>query len=247
MSLAGRGVLVTRPRELAPGLAKRVEAAGGRAIIFPAIEIEPLPHAGPLHRYDMVVFVSPTAVKHGSRWLAADAKTLAVGAGTAGELARHGVKNAVFPASGADSEALLELPELARVSGQHILIVRGEGGRSLLGDTLAARGARVEYAECYRRVRPRADAAPVRAAWAAGELHAVTVNSGEALQNLLELLGAEGSARLRDTPLFVPHPRVAAQAASAGVREVVVAGAGDDEMIERLVAYFSDDRERSRP
>jgi len=30
-------------------------------------------------------------------------------------------------------------------------------------------------------------------------------------------------------------------------REVVVAGAGDDEMIERLVAYFSDDRERSRP
>jgi uroporphyrinogen-III synthase len=193
-----------------------------------------------------VVFVSPSAVHQGSRWLGAGTKTLAVGAGTAGDLAKRGVKNVLYPTAGADSEALLELSALARVSGQHILIVRGQGGRSLLGDTLAARGARVEYAECYRRVRPRSDAAPVLAAWAAGELHAVTVNSGEALQNLLELVGAEGRHRLLDTPLFVPHARVAAQAAGAGAREVVVAGAGDDEMIERLVAYFSDDRERSR-
>lgn len=246
MSLAGRGVLVTRPRELAQGLAKRVADAGGRAIVFPAIEIEPLPHRGPVGRYDVVVFVSPSAVHQGSCWLGAGTKTLAVGAGTAAELAKRGVKNVLYPTEGADSEALLALSELARVSGQHILIVRGQGGRSLLGDTLAARGARVEYAECYRRVRPRSDAAPVLAAWAAGELHAVTVNSGEALQNLLELVGAEGRHRLLDTPLFVPHARVAAQAAGARAREVVVAGAGDDEMIERLVAYFSDDRERSR-
>ena len=191
----------------------------------------------------MVVFVSPTAVKHGSRWLDAGARTLAVGAGTAAELAKHGVKNVIFPAAGADSERLLERPELTQVSGQRILIVRGEGGRALLAETLAARGAQVEHVQCYRRVRPRADAAPLLAAW----VDAVTVNSGEALQNLLELLGPEGRRRLRDTPLFVPHPRVAAQASGAGVREVVVAGAGDDEMMERLVAYFSDDRERRRP
>lgn len=245
MSLAGRGVLVTRPRELAQGLAMRVADAGGRAIVFPAIEIEPLPHSGPVGRYDVVVFVSPSAVHQGSRWLGAGTKTLAVGAGTAADLTKRGVKNVLYPTAGADSEALLELPELARVSGQHILVVRGQGGRSLLGDTLAARGARVEYAECYRRVRPRSDVSPVLAAWAAGELHAVTVNSGEALQNLLELVGAAGRQRLLDTPLFVPHSRVAAQAAGARAREVVVAGAGDDEMIERLVAYFSDDRERS--
>ena len=61
------------------------------------------------------------------------------------------------------------------------------------------------------------------------------------------LLGAEGQQRLRDTPLFVPHRRVAQQAESAGLRKVLIAGPGDDEMIERLVAYFSDDRERSRP
>ena len=62
------------------------------------------------------------------------------------------------------------------------------------------------------------------------------------MQNQPALLGAAGQKRLRHTPLFVPHVRVAAQARAAGVREVVVAGAGDDEMIERLVAYFSDGR-----
>jgi uroporphyrinogen-III synthase len=241
MSLAGRGVLVTRPRELAQGLAQRVADAGGRAILFPAIEIEPLPQSGPVGRYDVVVFVSPSAVRHGAPWVGAGHKTLAVGAGTAHEIKKSG-QDVIFPASGADSERLLELPELAQLSGQRVLIVRGQGGRSLLGDTLRERGARVEYAECYRRVRPRADAAPLLAAW----VDAVTVNSGEALQNLVALLGAEGRERLRDTPLFVPHRRVAQQAESAGLRKVLIAGPGDDEMIERLVAYFSDDRERSR-
>lgn len=247
MSLAGRGVLVTRPRELAQGLAKRIEDAGGRPIVFPAIEIESLPQAGPVGRYDVVVFVSPSAVAQGSRWLGAGAKTLAVGSGTRAELAKRGVPGAIAPLAGADSEALLALPELARVRGKRILIVRGQGGRALLGDTLAARGARVEYAECYRRVRPRADPAPLLAAWERGELDAVTVSSGEALDNLLAMLGPGGARRLRETPLFVPHERVAAQAASMGVREVLVAGPADDEMLERLVAYFSHERKPAGP
>jgi uroporphyrinogen-III synthase len=242
MSLAGRGVLVTRPRGLAQGLARRIEAAGGRAIIFPTIEIVPLPHAGPMPRYDLVVFVSPTAVVQGARWIDAGEKVLALGAGTAHEIMKSR-KDVTFPASGADSEALLALPELADVAGRRVLIVRGEGGRALLGETLLLRGAKVDHAECYRRVRPRADAAPLLADW----VDAVTVNSGEALSNLLELLGERGRRALADTPLFVPHPRIAEQASAAGAREVLVAGAGDDEMVARLVAYFSDDRESGRP
>ncbi|MGQ0543904.1 MAG: uroporphyrinogen-III synthase [Betaproteobacteria bacterium] len=234
MSLAGRRVLVTRPRELAPGLARRIEDAGGRAVLFPAIEIEPLPPSGTVERYDVVVFVSPTAVARGARWIGAGARTFAVGAGTAKELMKL-LPEVAFPSVGADSESLLALPELADAAGKRILIVRGEGGRALLGETLSRRGGKVEYAECYRRVRPRADAAPLLAEW----VDAVTVSSGEALHNLLELLGEAGRRRLRGTPLFVPHARVAAQAAAAGLGEIVLAGAGDDEMIERLVAYFS--------
>jgi uroporphyrinogen-III synthase len=243
VSLAGRAVVVTRPSAAAGGLAALIERAGGRAILFPAIEIVEVAHPAPARDFDAVVFVSPTAVAMGADWVHAGATTLAVGRGTRAELARRGARDALAPESGADSEALLGLPQLADVRGKLIAIVRGEGGRALLGETLAARGARVEYVECYRRVRPAADASPLLSAWRSGGIDAVTVNSAEALDNLVAMLGAEGARRLRETPLFVPHPRVAERARREGIREVLTAGPSDGEVLERLVAYFSDDRE----
>jgi uroporphyrinogen-III synthase len=155
----------------------------------------------------------------------------AVGGGTRRELEKHGVADVIAPQSGADSEALLALPELQNVAGKRVAILRGDGGRALLGDTLAARGARVEHVTCYRRVAPKA---PARA-WRRGELAAVTVSSGQGLANLFEVLDPE---LLRATPLFVPHPRIAEQARTLSAREVVLAGHSDEQMLEALVAYF---------
>jgi uroporphyrinogen-III synthase len=240
-SLKNRGIVVTRPASLAQGLASLIEAAGGKAFLFPAIEIEPLavpPLA--LGRIDMAVFISPTAVREGLKHLAALqpphlTQVVALSRGTRRELERHGVTGALAAEEGADSEALLALPELAQVAGRRIAIVRGEGGRSLLGEELRARGAAVEYVECYRRVRPRSDPAPLVAAWKSGGLHAVTVSSAQGLANLFEMLERE---LLCSLPLFVPHARVAAQAQRLGAREAIAAGPGDDEMLARLVAYF---------
>jgi uroporphyrinogen-III synthase len=75
------------------------------------------------------------------------------------------------------------------------------------------------------------------AAWSG--IHAVTVSSEEGLENLFALLGAPGAARLQAAPMFVGHERVAARARQLGVREAMVAGPADGEMLERLVAYFS--------
>ncbi|HWA36884.1 MAG TPA: uroporphyrinogen-III synthase, partial [Burkholderiales bacterium] len=141
---------------------------------------------------------------------------------------------------GADTEALLDLPALRQPSGRRILIVCGEGGRQVLGDALRARGAIVERAELYRRALPLADPSALLGAWDAGRVHAVTVSSAEGVGNLFRLLGDAGAARLRETPLFVPHPRVAEAARERGVRETVVTGgAADAEMLARLVAYFA--------
>ena len=242
MSLVGRGIVVTRPRELALGLAQLIEQAGGQAILFPAIAIEELPRPEPLRRlkaFDLAIFISPTAVqkavKNEMHW----PRVAAIGPGTRRELEKRGMRSVLAPAAGADSEALLELGELRQMAGKRVLILRGEGGRELLGDTLKSRGASVEYAECYRRVRPDADPAPLLAAWANGAVRAVTVSSSESLENLFAMLGESGAAQLRDTPLFVPHRRMAEHAVRLGVREAIVAGPGDDEMFERLVAYFA--------
>src|SRR5207237_459615 len=81
------------------------------------------------------------------------------------------------PQMGADSEAVLAAPELQQVAGKRVLIIRGDDGRPVLGESLTARGAKVEYAECYRRVRPNVDATPLLAAWRRGEVHGVVALS----------------------------------------------------------------------
>lgn len=228
--------MVTRPAGQAEPLVGLIEANGGRALRFPAIEIEDLPdwRLPELAGADLAVFASPTAVQKAfeklKEWPQA-LRAAAVGRGTRRELERRGVKEVLAPDEGADSEALLALAPMQELAGKRIVIFRGEGGRALLGDTLAARGAQVDYATCYRRARPRARAPQ----WQPGEIAAVTVSSGEGLANLFELVEAEF---LRTTPLFVPHARIAEQARALSVREVQIAGPSDEEMVNRLVAYF---------
>jgi uroporphyrinogen-III synthase len=236
-ALKGRSILVTRPRAQAQRLARLIEEAGGAAPLFPAIEIEdvsPPPALSRLHEFDLAIFVSPTAVAkampHIPAWPAA-LRVAAVGAGTRRALEKHGIADVIAPASGADSEALLATPQLGNVAGQRIAILRGDGGRALLGETFVARGAKVEYLTCYRRLLPKPPARP----WKPGELAAVTVSSSQGLENLFAVLDP---AMLRSTPLFVPHARIAERARALAVREVVLAGHSDDEMLARLVAYF---------
>jgi uroporphyrinogen-III synthase len=235
-ALRGRGVLVTRPGERAGNLARLVEQAGGRAWLFPAIEIEDLPAPralGELERFDLAVFISPTAASKVVERLGAWPRGLraaAVGGGTRRELERRGVAGVIAPQGQADSEALLALPEMQQVARKRVVIFRGEGGRELLGDELRRRGAEVEYAECYRRTRPQGERH-----WSDAQVHAVTVSSSQGLANLFEMLDP---AFLRARPLFVPHPRVADTARGREVRDVVLAGPSDEQVLDALMAYF---------
>jgi uroporphyrinogen-III synthase len=100
------------------------------------------------------------------------------------------------------------------------------------------RGATIEYAECYRRVRPSGDASVLLKAWARGEIDAITVTSAESLRNLFDMIGILGRPFLRKTPLFVPHQRIAELARELGIATVVVTASGDAEMLEGIIRYF---------
>lgn len=248
--LQGIGVLVTRPAEQARHLVQLISTAGGEAILFPALEILDVADFSPLldlirrlDEFNYAIFISPTAVTkamnliRARRELPPQLAIAAIGKGSGRELERQGVKQVIVPQGQFDSEGLLALPRFQDMRGKRVVIFRGEGGRELLGNTLCARGARVEYAECYRRGKPGVDAAPLLHRWARGEVHAVTVTSGESLQNLFELLGESGRQWLSKTPLFVPHPRIAETARSLGVEQVVVTAAGDEGVLTDLIAW----------
>jgi uroporphyrinogen-III synthase len=248
--LRGRAVLVTRPIHQADRLVGLLNAAGGEAVLFPALAIEPPSNPASVRQllarlasFDLAIFVSSNAVEHGLALLARawpDAVPIAaIGAHTAAALSRRGVVCDVVSA-GADSESLLVMPELTGLGeGKRVLILRGEGGREVLADRLREQGAHVTYAECYRRQRPCADATALIARWERGELHAVTVMSGETLENLWNMLGEAGQRLLRHTPLFAPHPNIGQHAAGLGLTEVAITPPGDDGVLRGLTAWFA--------
>ena len=251
-SLAGRGIIITRPARQAPALAALIEARGARAILFPVIDILDVEDRSALDAvidrldaFDLAVFISPNAASKGweairaRRILPRGLKLAALGRGTARELRRLGAGAVIAPQDGGDSENLLALPELNAVTGKRIVIFRGVGGRELLRETLAARGAAVEYAECYRRIRPVAGTAPLIRAWDAGEVDGVVVTSSEGLRNFHEILDAAGRAHLARTPLFVPHPRIAASARALHLPEAIVTGSGDEAIAAKLSEHFA--------
>jgi uroporphyrinogen-III synthase len=249
--LSGRGILITRPREHALALASLVRAAGGDPVLFPTLEIlppdDPAAVAGVIARlssFQLAIFVSPTAAARGCAMASAAAwpaglRVAAVGAATAKTLERLGYRDVISPPGEADSEALATLPELHKLRDRRVVIFRGQGGREWLREELEARGASVEYAECYRRARPAADAGGLLARWQRGGIEAVSITSAEGLENLVAMLGPTGKGYLCATPVFVPHPRIAAAARELGVRLVLVTGSGDDQAVGEMSAFFS--------
>ena len=251
-TLAGVRVLVTRPRDQAENLAHLIESCGGEAIRFPVIEItEPqdtqalFAVIGRLKDFALAVFISPNAVNRAMNLILARGglpptlRVACVGRGSARELKHFGIENIIVPPGRFDSEALLELPELQQVAGKRIVIFRGDGGRELLGDTLKARSAEIEYAECYRRVRPNTDMTPLLRRWARGEIDIVSVTSADGLHNLFDMVGKAGQQWLIRTPIIVVSERMAEVCRELGFKSAprVAATASDEAILEALQAW----------
>ena len=251
LPLAGLYIVITRPREQAADLVRRIEHLGGKPLLFPLLEIEAVrddqalrEQIARLKQTDLAIFISPNAVRYGmaairaSGELPASLKIATVGQGSAKALHGLGIDHVIVPTERFDSEGLLALPELQNVTGKCVMILRGDGGRELLGDTLKARGATVEYVTCYLRSKPDVDAGALLNA----SPHAITVTSSEALNYLWEMLEEAGRTRLAAVPLFVPHARIAEAARQQGWQQVVVTESGDDGMLSGLIAWANTKR-----
>ncbi|HUW28195.1 MAG TPA: uroporphyrinogen-III synthase [Sulfuriferula sp.] len=250
-TLNGRGVLVTRPAHQAAHLAELIVAAAGKPVLFPVLEILDAADLQPLYAlidrldsFDLAIFISPNAVNKAMnliksrRELPATLKIAAIGRGSSKELKHFGVTDIIAPSARFDSENLLEMPQLQDVAGQRIAIFRGDGGREVLGNTLAARGAHIEYAECYRRSRPDASAGGLLRKWSRNEINAVTVTSSEGLRNLYDMLGKLGRQWLKTTPVFVPHQRILEVTRELGLEQGVVTPAGDEGLVQGMIEWF---------
>jgi uroporphyrinogen-III synthase len=250
--LRGLGILVTRPAHQAGALIHMIEAAGGRAWHFPMVEIAPLDDPAGLNalidrldEFDFAIFISPNAVRHGLALVAArrtwpaQVRIAGVGPGTGQALADAGHADVLLPRTRFSSEGLLEREEFAQVAGKNIVIFRGDGGRELLAAVLRERGARVEYAECYRRARPTVDGATLRRLWTDAQVQVAIAASPDALRNLVAAVGPAGRAALLATPLIVVSPRLVEIARELGFAGPIqlARDAGDAPLLEAVGAW----------
>lgn len=227
-------LLVTRPAAQAADWVARLREHGIDAQALPLIGIGPARDADAvrcawhgLGRCRLVVFVSPNAAEqffalrpHELGW-PRGVQAGSPGPGTTRCLRALGVpaEAIVEPAPDApqfDSETLWAQLAAQDWTGAEVLLVRGEGGREWLADTLRAHGARVSFVAAYTRSAPQLDAAGLARladAIAQPRAHLWFFSSSEAIAHLVALAP---QARWADARALATHPRIAARARATG-------------------------------
>ncbi len=253
------GVLITRPSHQADPLCRLFEAEGAAVTRFPALDIRPLAGAedwarqpGEPAEFDLVIFSSANAVRFGAALLdrlrdpdrRRQPPLAAIGPATARALDQAGLRVSIRPAAGFDSESLLSHPDLLSVAGHRVLLVKGQGGRELMEQELARRGARVTLAEVYRRECPAADAEQLSALesrFERREIQVITATSAEIGRNLLALATPALRRHFDAAHWLVPGARVADLLRGQGLAAPLLeaASAEDQDLVSAVVRWRS--------
>jgi uroporphyrinogen-III synthase len=234
--LAGRAVIVTRPRDEAEELAAPLRQLGADVLVAPAIRIEP-GHVEALRRaareaeeggFEWVAFTSAAGVR---AWFEhADvppkARVAAVGAGTAESLRGRGVEPDLVPPTFTTSALGEAFPE-----GQgRVLLPRADLATDQLERALAAKGWTAVRVEAYRIRHQERLPEEVERALAADRVDAVTFTSASTV---------EGFARVTEArPPAVCIGPVTAEAAMG--REFPVAGVAEPHTVTGLIDALLD-------
>lgn len=250
--LTGLNLLLVRPERDNDLFEQLVTGLGCRVHALPAMAIKPLVPDGlacqllaGISRFHKVIVVSGNAARLALQYIP-DSRTLpavpawfAVGESTAKTLQEAGVR-AIFPADNATSEGLLALPAFARVRGEQILIVRGEGGRDTLRSELEQRGAAVTFCELYRRETDSTHRLAIKRLLEAGAVQVVVAHSIDVLRNFLQLLDSDSLEVLHRIAVLVPSQGAADLALARGCGDVIQAqSALPASMVDALVGWYT--------
>lgn len=243
-------ILVTRPAPAAEELVSRLRLMGRVAWTLPLIEFTPgvdldsLPdHLAELRDQDLVFILSQQAIHYAQPAMMRANATwpvslnyYAIGRSTA--LALHAASglDVVWPHERETSEVLIQIPALQQVTGKRALILRGNGGRELLAETLQARGATVQFVECYQRCAKIYQGATEGRRWRDRQIDTLVVTSGEMLQQLYSLFPEiDREEWLLHCRLVVVSERLATRARELGWRDITVADGADNDALLRAL------------
>lgn len=244
--LFGKTIVVTRAREQASSLTKKLEDRGAKVIEVPAIKIVPANDYAPLDTavshisdYKWLIFTSTNGVEYFFKHLLtagkdtralAGLKIAAIGSATAEALKARGIVADVVP-SAYKAEELAEALSKDIENGDKILIARAEKAREILPETLRKQGAVVDVVTAYKTVADCENKEELIKALESGEVSVITFTSSSTVTNLLNVLGNKKEL-LQKVALAVIGPVTAATLQKNGFNPVVCA---DEYTIDGLV------------
>ncbi len=251
--LFGKRILVTRAREQASSLARRLREQGAAPVEIPTIEIHPSPDPEHLARaarqvasYDWVAFTSANGVARFFDALDAqnlDARALgavrvaAVGSGTAAALRERGIKADLIPEEfhgEALARALLASPRPDTLRPwPRVLFPRARVARDVFPDAIRAAGGEVDLVVAYETRPPGEEVRQqLRTLLQDRAIDLISLTSSSTVTNLLALLGDDGPSLLDGVKLVSIGPVTTATAEAAGL---VVAATASPSTIEGLL------------
>lgn len=234
--------LVIRPAKEADALVLKLNQAGHPALAqalltqIPSPLVSDLPSKlSSLTKRDFLIAVSAPAVEmahnylmeNGLSWASAPTY-LAVGEKTARQWQALSNQSVLYPKQRADSEGLLALPCLHDLTNAKAVILRGNGGREHLFETLHRRGARVSYCETYQRKWLPLEGRVLIPHWQQQNVQRVVITSGEQIERLYQLTPTEDRPWLCTRQLLVPSPRLQKLAQTLGFTDIYTVGSANN-------------------
>lgn len=213
--LAGKRILITRPREQAADLEQRLRELGAIPLAFPTIRIvAPTDHYAALDAalrqlstFDWAVFTSVNGVHHVWQRLQAldldaqafaSVRVAAIGPATAQALVVRGVQVAAMPDRYV-AEALLDV--IPNPAGQRFLLPRADLARETLRTGLRAAGADVIEVPAYHTARHEPTPEALAALDAGVDI--LTFTSSSTVRHFVDQVGQERARALSAQALVV--------------------------------------------
>lgn len=201
MSLKGRKVLITRPKEQAVELARLLEGEGAQVIELPTIKIVP-PESWEevdraierLSKYNWLIFTSVNGVKFFFQRLyqkdislPSSLELAAIGPATAEALRERGQRVDFVPEEYVAESVVKGFVECFEIAGERALLPRAEQARNVLPNGLREAGMEVDVVTVYRSVLSNKAPARVLKLLSAGEIDLVTFTSSSTVKGFVNV------------------------------------------------------------
>ena len=253
--LCGLRVLNTRPADQAGLLNQAICDVGGLPISLPALCIKAnkddwLSKILPLEESNQAIFISSNAAIHCFNVLQkrnitwpTTIRVSAIGNATAATLRAYGIHVHHVP-NIADSEHLVQMDAFKNIQRQTILLFKGDNGRTVIAETLLAKGANVIAVPVYRSEKPTIKLEHINSLWKDDAVDIIVFTSLQAMNNLITLFTGERLAWLCSKPCIVISERLAKEASLLGIKTVIISCY--DDVVNTLIRIkkgFTHDRE----